>query len=109
MWLVCSNPPESHSSKKEGNSFCLGDAFAGLGGEEELQVEYKWEGADVPGIGDGTQKHELSPISSGCLPLSPTVGGSGSRITGPEAKAGKVSPPEAARPREPWHIQEPPS
>lgn len=81
----------------------------GLGGEEERQVECEWEEAGVPSIENGTQSWELSPTPAGCLPLSPTVGGSGSRIVGLEAKAGRVRPPEAARPREPGYIREPPS
>lgn len=79
----------------------------GLEGEEELRVgesrharHGKWH----------TQRHELSPTPSDNLPLSLTVGGtmggSGSGIAGPEAKASRVSSQATARPREPWHIQE---
>lgn len=60
----------------------------GLGGEEERQGECEREDAGVPGVENGTQSWELSPTPAGCLPLSPTVGGSGSRIVGLEAKAG---------------------
>lgn len=110
---MCSDTSEPHGSVREGNSFCRVTAVLGLEGEEELRVEHQWKGASGPGVESGTHKRAVSPVPSGCLPLSltvgGTVGGSGSRIAGPEAKPGGVSPQETARPREPWHTQEPAS
>lgn len=65
----------------------------GLEGEEEPQ-EYEWEEAGTPGTDNSTQKPELCLTPSGTV--GGTVGGSGSRIAGPEAKAGR-QPSETAQ------------
>lgn len=38
-------------------------------------MEQRWEEASMPGVESGTHQREVSPIPSGCLPLSFTVGG----------------------------------
>lgn len=75
--------------------YSAGDIVLGLEGEEELQ-EYEWEEAGTPGTDNSTQKPELCLTPSGTV--GGTVGGSGSRIAGPEAKAGR-QPSETAGPR----------